>query len=389
MEKNKLIEVISQLSNREGASGFENRVADYVVETAKEMGLGLALKDPMMNLYLSREGNTADLLELTSDTEASQANLKAFTVEEKLADKSRPLRFQLDAHMDEVSYMVQAILPNGCLKITQLGRWVASNIPAHRVKVLSDKGEYLIGLTTSKPPHFMSEEELAKPITLEQIVVDMGFSSKEECLAAGIKIGAPIVPDVECEYFPEKDRFIGKAFDCRSGCASILGTLSALKNEKLSCDVFGAFAAQEEVGTRGASVTGQVVKPDIAIVFEGCPADDTFGDPALSQTKLGHGPMLRHLDARMITHPGFQRYVLNLAEELGIEVQDSVRTGGSTNGAPLHLTKKACPCIVIGIPVRYIHTHYGYSSLKDHELAIRLASEIVKRMDWELFHSLY
>ena len=64
----------------------------------------------------------------------------------------------------------------------------------------------------------------------------------------------------------------------------------------------------------------------------------------------------------MITNPRFQRYALDLAEELGIPVQESVRTGGSTNGAPIHLSNQGVPVIVIGIPVRYIHTHYGIAA---------------------------
>ena len=68
---------------------------------------------------------------------------------------------------------------------------------------------------------------------------------------------------------------IGKAFDCRLGCASILRTLDNLRDKTLNVDVTGAFAVQEEMGTRGATVTANTVKPDLAIVFEGCPADDT------------------------------------------------------------------------------------------------------------------
>ena len=68
-------------------------------------------------------------------------------------------------------------------------------------------------------------------------------------------------------------------------------------------------------------------------------------------------------------------------EELGIPVQESVRTGGSTNGAPIHLSNQGVPVIVIGIPVRYIHTHYGIAAHSDGENAARLAAAILERMD--------
>ena len=70
-----------------------------------------------------------------------------------------------------------------------------------------------------------------------------------------------------------------------------------------------------------------------------------------------------------------------LAEELGIPVQESVRTGGSTNGAPIHLSNQGVPVIVIGIPVRYIHTHYGIAAHSDVENAARLAAAILERLD--------
>ena len=57
----------------------------------------------------------------------------------------------------------------------------------------------------------------------------------------------------------------------------------------------GACCSQEEVGTRGSQVTCRTIEPDIAIVFEGCPADDTgvFAERYKVQTAIKKGPMLR------------------------------------------------------------------------------------------------
>ena len=134
-------------------------------------------------------------------------------------------------------------------------------------------------------------------------------------------------------------------------------------------------------------MTAQVIKPDIAIVFEGCPADDTCVEPYMVQTAIKRGPMLRHIDARMITNPRYQRYALDLAEKLGIPVQDAVRSAGSTNGAAIHLTEKAVPVIVIGVPVRYAHTHYGISAYADYENGVKLAVEIIKRLNADVIGS--
>ena len=129
----------------------------------------------------------------------------------------------------------------------------------------------------------------------------------------------------------DHDILIGKAFDNRLGCAAVLSTIERLAGESLAVNVTGAFGSQEEVGTRGAVVTANRVSPDIALVFEGCPADDTVVPDYRAQTVLKKGPMLRHIDARMITNPRFQRYALELAEASGIPVQRAVRSGGATN----------------------------------------------------------
>jgi putative aminopeptidase FrvX len=83
----------------------------------------------------------------------------------------------------------------------------------------------------------------------------------------------------------------------------------------------------------------------------------------------------------MITNPRFQRFALDLANEYNIPVQESVRAAGATNGAPIHMSNGGIPCIVIGIPVRYAHTHYGISSYADVENGVKLAVEIIKHLN--------
>lgn len=369
MQDSKIIHLVKNLSNIYGAPGFEGRVADFI--EGYTQGFGPVTRDKMSNLYLSREGNHFALDDCVG----------------KRRESGR-LTVQLDAHMDEVAFMVSAIRENGCLEFITLGGWVSSNIPAHLVEVRKRNGEYITGLTTSKPPHFMSEEERKSALKLEDIVIDIGCNSAVEVAELGIDIGAPVVPKTACSYDEERGLFLGKAFDCRAGCAAMIGTLETLENKALQVDVTAAFSTQEEVGTRGAQVTANRVKPDLAIVFEGCPADDTFMPEYKIQTAINRGPMLRHIDNRMITHPGFQRYALDLAEERGIPVQSAVRSGGSTNGAPIHLSNLAVPTIVVGIPVRYIHTAYSIMSLADLKNAIALASAIIEEMDIGIFASL-
>lgn len=351
MEKQSTVGMIADFSNARGASGFE----DEVLEVARRYAAPYASfqEDSLRNLYFRRRENTG----------------------------GKPV-VMLDGHSDEVGFMVHYINPNGTIHFVPLGGWVASNVPAHRVLVRNADGEYIPGVIASKPPHFMSAAERTQAADISQMVIDVGARSAEEVRGEfRIRVGAPVVPDVSFSYQEDRDLMIGKAFDCRLGCAAIVSTLEAVAGRELAVDVVGAMSSQEEVGTRGALVAANTVKPQAAIVFEGCPADDTFLEPAAVQTRIKSGPYLRHIDARMITNPRFQRMALDLGERLGIPVQDGVRTGGSTNGAPIHLSGCGVPCIVMGLPVRYIHTHYGIAAYADYENAIRLTVEILQRLD--------
>jgi putative aminopeptidase FrvX len=216
-------------------------------------------------------------------------------------------------------------------------------------------------------------------------VIDVGATSDREIREDyHISMAAPVVPDVSFEFNQDRDIMIGKAFDDRLGCAAIISVLSELKGEDIPLNIVGAFASQEEIGYRGAKVTTQIVKPDIAIAFEGCPADDTVLEPYLVQTAIKRGPMLRHIDAGMISNPRFQRFTLDKAREKGIPVQEAVRVGGYTDGAVIHTTDKAVPVIVIGVPVRYIHTHYGIAAFSDYENTVKLACEVIRGLSAEV-----
>ena len=350
MDKQKTLGFIKELSNAPGVSGFEDE-AIAVLRRHGE-GLGQFSEDAMRNLYVRRSG----------------------------WKDGRP-SLMIDAHTDEVGFMIRNIRANGTMDFVTLGGWVASAVPAHRVLVRTNDSQWIPGVIASKPPHFMSEAERKMAPEISAMVIDVGAGSDREVREdLHISIGAPVVPDVSFEYRENQDIMIGKAFDNRLGSAAIVSTLKELAGADLAVNVTGAFASQEEVGLRGATVTAQTVKPDICIAFEGSPADDTLSDSAV-QTAVKKGPMLRHYDLRMITNPRFQRFALNRAREKNIPVQEAVRTGGATDGGVIHLSGKAVPVIVIGIPARYIHTHYSISSYSDYENSVRLACEIIKVLD--------
>ncbi|ERL66682.1 M42 family metallopeptidase [Schleiferilactobacillus shenzhenensis] len=349
MSKEESIALIRDLSNANGVSGFE----DDVVQIAKDYVAPYAdvQEDHMRNLRLSRHGNT----------------------------QIKP-RLMLDAHSDEVGYMIQAIKPNGTMRFVTVGGQAAVTLPAHKVRVRNNDGDWLPGIITSTPPHFMTAEERRTLPPVSALTIDVGATSADEVRTKfGIDVGAPVVPAVQCEYIPQSDTLLGKAFDNRIGTALLLETIKDLADEELAVDVVGSLSSQEEVGERGATVMVRKIQPDLAIVFEGAPADDTVMPDYMIQSGLHRGPMLRDFDTSIIANPRFQALAIQTAQAEGIKYQRSVRSGGGNDGAVINLYGGA-PTIVISVPVRFAHTAYCYIAYDDFAAAKALAIKLIKQL---------
>lgn len=350
---------IRDLAQAKAPSGFED---ETVAVARKCFSDAFSLKeDSLRNLYIRRRSDTGD----------------------------KPV-VMLDAHSDEVGFMVHSVKPNGVLRFVELGGWSLNTLPGTRVLVRNAAGEWIRGMIAAKPPHFLTAEEKAanhiQP--LQSLVIDIGATSDRDAVERfGIRIGEPVVPDTPFCYDEARDVMTGKGFDCRIGCAALIETMLRSAQADLAVDVVGVLSAQEEVGERGCKVAINNVKPDIGIVFEGCPADDTFGESYAMQTKLRCGPMMRFMDVSVICNPRFQRFTLDLAAARAIPAQASVREGGGNNAAMIQSQLTGAPSIVVGIPVRYIHSPCGLAAYADYEAAVELVLALLKELNQETIAS--
>jgi len=347
--------LLQELADAPGASGFE----DAVVAVARKYleGLGTVEEDFLRNLYFYRKENTGE----------------------------KPV-LMLDAHTDEVGFMVQHIKPNGTLSFLPLGGWNKNAPASARVLVRNALGEYIPGIIASKPVHFMSAAEKLNPNhDLESLVIDVGARSMGEAKEDfHIRIGEPVVPAEKFCHDEKHGLLFGKAFDCRIGCAAMIEALLRLKGRELPCDIVAVLSTQEELGLRSSKVTSARVQPDAAIIMEGCPADDTFAESWAVQTALGKGPMFRHMDVSVLCSPRFQRFALDLAAEKGIPVQEAVRSGGGNNAAALQTIGHGAPAIVAGIPVRYAHSTNCLSSAADFDAAVDMVIALLENVTEEV-----
>lgn len=347
------IEMFGRISDAFGPSGFEEDVVRTVAGYCKKYQVE---NDAMHNLYVRMPGSAGE----------------------------KPV-VQLDAHLDECGFMVQCIHDNGCLGILMLGGFHITNLPAHTVMIKTRDNRLVRGIIMSKPLHFMNDKERAsQDLSIETLYVDIGATCRKEVEDEfGVHLGDPMVPDVTFSYDKDHGLCFGKAFDNRAGCACIVDTMDKVydSRDSLAVNVVGAFAAQEEVGMRGATVTSQLVQPDLAILFEGSPSDDFFFSATQAQGRMKGGVQIRRMDNSYISNPVFMDYAMEIADKLGIRYQEAVRRGGSTNAGKISLTGKAVPVLVLGVPSRYVHSHYNFCAREDLEAATELAAQVIKGLD--------
>ena len=347
------ISMVKALSDAPGASGFEDEVLTVV---RRELGdLCRFEEDCLRNLYIYRRNHSG----------------------------SKPV-LMLDAHSDEVGFVIHSIRPNGTLRFVTLGKIDPRIFGGSSVLVRTADGAYIPGTIGLKPPHFAADGE-GKSLDIHDFSIDVGACSAGEAREAfRIAIGEPAVPATKCVFDEQHGLFYGKAFDCRIGVAALIDTLRRLDGKELPFDVVGVISAQEEVGERGIPVAVRKVNPDIAICFEGCPADDTTAEPYAVQTALHKGPMFRFMDRSVICSPRFQRFMLCLAEERGIPAQASVREGGGNNGVVIQRSGSGVPVVVAGVPVRYSHSMTGIAAYDDMEHTAALAAAAIEALTPEI-----
>ena len=335
------LSLITRLTEAFGPPGFEDditAIAREYISPAYAMS-----RDPMMNFFMQKDN-----------------------------PGNRPV-VMLDAHSDEVGFMVQSIKSNGLLAVVPLGGMATTALPAKKMAIRNLDGALVTGVFAAKPPHFGTSKEIP---ALDQLRIDVGASSREEVAQLGIVPGCPVVPKSSTEM--NGDTLIGKALDDRLGCAAVLEVMNALANDDLPVHPVGVLSTQEEVGTRGAKVIPARVKPAVAICFEAAPSDDQYDDTP--QTVLGNGPMLRLYDPGIIANPRLVQFAKDVATREGIPLQLAVRKGGGTNANSYHLLEQGIPSIVLSVPARHIHSHNGMARLSDYQNTVRLGIALVRAL---------
>jgi len=334
------LNMLKDLSEAIAPPGFEDRVRAYITARLEEWGFNYEV-DRLGNVYV------------------------------KLGE-GRPVTV-VSAHMDEVGFIVRYITEQGFIRVAALGGMNASAAVGTEVVLLGEQGD-VYGVIGATPPHLLKGADAQKQLTVEDLFVDIGASSREEVLESGIDVGSPLA--FSATFRDLGASVSGKAFDDRIGCTVLLEALrvSSLPN---TGTVYVVFTVQEEVGLRGALAAAHRLKPDYGIAIEGTIASDVPGVPGQAWvTRLGGGPALRSMDRTLIANPKLLGYLKRLAREIGVKYQLQLSPASGTDaGSFVHV---GAASTAISVPCRYIHSPLALARKEDVEYTIKLVAGLIE-----------
>lgn len=279
------------------------------------------------------------------------------------------VRVDADAHMDEVGVIAVAANERGFVKFSTVG---GIEIPALISKrVVFENGAR--GVICSKPVHLCSPDEKENLPKLDDLVIDIGASSRKEALEK-ISVGETAV--FEPDYREMGDLVCSKALDDRAGCAILI----KLIREEAEYDFTATFSTREEIGA-GGGVAAYNSKCEAAVILEGTTAADIPSNSGSDRVcEVGGGAVLSFMDRATLYDAALYRAGRKLADDNGIPCQTKTKVAGGNNAGPFHVANGGVRTAAISLPCRYIHSSSSAASLEDLDACYRLAKLLIEKL---------
>jgi putative aminopeptidase FrvX len=278
----------------------------------------------------------------------------------------------LAAHMDAIGLMVNAIV-DGYLRVTSVGGIDARVLPGQLVTVHGR--EELPGVIAPPAGHLLPPHLANGVVPLEYLLVDTGRLPEE--VQQLVRVG-DLVSFAQLPIETAGETLVGHTLDNRASVAVVTVCLEELSKRPHAWDVWAVASVQEEVTLGGAFTSGFALHPTLSVAI-----DVTFasgpGSPSHRTFPMGKGPTLIWGPN---VHPALFKAFKELAEKLEIpySLEPAPRHTG-TDGFALQVVAEGIPNMVIGIPLRYMHTPVEMVAIKDITRAGRLLAEFIAQLD--------
>jgi putative aminopeptidase FrvX len=287
----------------------------------------------------------------------------------KTGTGKKPLRVLLDAHMDEVGFMIVNDDSDGFFQFETVGGIDPRHLVGKQVIVGRD---HTVGVIGAKPIHLTTADERKHTISTDAMRIDLGPEGKA-------KVG-------DRATFATKFKRVGpsimsKAIDDRIGVAILI---ELLKHAPKNIELCLAFSVQEEVGLRGATVAAHYFNPDLAIAIDSTPARDLpnyeGNENIIYNTKLGFGPAIYIANSSTIDDPRLVRFLEETAIKVKIPYQFRQPGGGGTNAGAIQKTRAGVPVVSVSVPHRYTHSPISISRVDDWKNTLNLLYTALNNM---------
>jgi endoglucanase len=206
--------------------------------------------------------------------------------------------------------------------------------------------------------------DLTKTPTLEQCFIDVGASSRKDCL---VKVGD--VCAFERPFLDLGNRMIAKSMDDRIGCAVLIEAMRTLKTSPHELSF--VFTTQEEVGLRGATTSAFGVDPDLGLSVDVTGTGDTPKGSKM-EVALGKGPAVKVKDGGMLADPRIVNWMIRTAEKGKIPYQREVLEGGTTDARAIQVARAGVPAGCLSVPTRYVHSPSEMVDTRDVQNSVKL-----------------
>lgn len=290
----------------------------------------------------------------------------------------KPRRIMLEAHADEIGFMVKHITKEGFIHVDRVGGSDVATARGRRVDILGDKGT-VRGIIGNIAIHIRENRDDEKAPKVHELWIDIGAASDKDVAKAGIRVGHPAIYSDTVEELGAH-RLVGRALDNRVGGFIIAEVIARLAKKKIrpAASVIALNAVQEEIGGHGAKMAAHRLMPDAAIVLDVTHATDT---PSVDvkkhgEVKLGGGPSLTHGGAN---HIEVVSRLIEVAGKKDIPVQheSSSRFTGTDTDVIFH-QQHGIPSALVSLPLRYMHSVVEMADLRDIEQVIQLLGAFVE-----------
>ena len=269
------------------------------------------------------------------------------------------------AHMDEVGFRVEEVLPDGRLRLQNRGGLIPAVWEAQAVLVHGDRGPV--------PAVFEPREDwwtADKAARSTPLTVYLGVSSAKEAEALGLHAGSTVTMPKRMLRIG-RHRVLARSFDDRVGSTALLLALRRIDPAKLGRRVIFAWSVGEEVGLEGARVLAERFRDvkEVHAVDTFVSSDSPIESHRFADARLGRGAVIRAMDNGYYAPRELVDRFLALARREGIPLQVGF-TGGATDGMPFLASGAAM--LPFSWPGRYSHSPVEVADLRDLESLVRL-----------------